>query len=82
MYTIVVHARVDHGRLHIDSPLVVPTTIPDGAHEIVLTIAEPTVPALLATWPEGFFEQTYGALADDPLQRPAQAVLEEREPLA
>ena len=30
-------------------------------------------------WPHGFFEQTYGSLADDPLIRPPQGEWEERE---
>lgn len=30
-------------------------------------------------WPIGFFERTYGILADDPIERPAQFPLEERD---
>jgi prevent-host-death family protein len=32
-------------------------------------------------WPRGYFEQTYGALADDPIERAAQGEYEEREAL-
>jgi hypothetical protein len=32
-------------------------------------------------WPEGFIEETYGCLADDPIQRPTQLPFEVREPL-
>lgn len=32
-------------------------------------------------WPPGFFEETYGALADDPLTRPEQGEAQEREAL-
>lgn len=31
------------------------------------------------TWPQGYFDETYGALADDPLARPEQGEFEERE---
>jgi hypothetical protein len=30
-------------------------------------------------WPHGFFEQTFGSLADDPLTRPPQGDWEEQE---
>jgi hypothetical protein len=30
-------------------------------------------------WPIGFFERTYGALADDPIERPPQPPLEVRD---
>jgi hypothetical protein len=30
-------------------------------------------------WPVGFFDRTYGALADDPIERPEQLPLEDRE---
>jgi len=32
-------------------------------------------------WPSGYFAQTYGALADDPLSRPDQEAFEVRETL-
>jgi hypothetical protein len=32
-------------------------------------------------WPPGFFEQTAGSLADDPIERPPQGQFEEREQL-
>jgi len=34
-----------------------------------------------ANWPEHFFEETFGAQADDPLERPAQGAYPEREAL-
>lgn len=40
--------------------------------------------ALLPTdpgWPPGFFERTYGSLAHDPIERPPQGDVEEREPI-
>jgi hypothetical protein len=30
-------------------------------------------------WPIGFFDRTYGALADDPIERPPQPPLEKRD---
>jgi hypothetical protein len=32
-------------------------------------------------WPPGFIERTYGSLADDPLERPEQGTLEDRDPI-
>jgi hypothetical protein len=32
-------------------------------------------------WPVGFFDRTYGALADDPIECPPQLPFEVREPL-
>lgn len=32
-------------------------------------------------WPHGFFDRTYGALADDPIERPEQLPLELRDDL-
>ena len=32
-------------------------------------------------WPLGYFERTYGSLADDPIERPPQLPLEERDPI-
>ena len=32
-----------------------------------------------STWPDGYFEQTFCALADDPLTRPEQGAYEDRE---
>jgi hypothetical protein len=82
MYTITIHARVDHGTLHITAPIHVPDDVPDGDHEIVIALHSTAAPALAAeTWPAGFFETTYGALADLPIERPDQGVLEERDPI-
>ena len=30
-------------------------------------------------WPKGFFDRTYGSLADDPIERPPQLPLEVRD---
>ncbi len=34
-----------------------------------------------SSWPEGYFESTYGACADDPLVRGPQGEYEQRDPL-
>ena len=82
MYTITIHARVDHGTLHITTPIHVPADVPDGEHEIVIAMHSTPAPLVsYAAWPAGFFEQTYGALADLPLERPDQGVLDERDPI-
>ena len=66
---------------------------PDGALNLRITtglsesdvdgvvVIQPTVeaPQPRGAWPEGFFEQTYGALADEPLERRPQGELETRE---
>jgi hypothetical protein len=48
-----------------------------------LSLAEETedVP-LKSNWPANYFEETYGALRDDPLARPEQGTFEIREELA
>jgi hypothetical protein len=40
----------------------------------VLIVMQPleTEPVDALGWPIGFFERTYGALADDPIERPAE----------
>ncbi len=82
MYTITLHARVDHGTLHITTPIHVPADVPDGEHEIVIAMQTTPAPAREhATWPAGFFEQTYGALADLPIERLDHGVLDERDPI-
>jgi hypothetical protein len=44
---------------------------------IVMQPAEEDVDEL--GWPVGFFDRTYGALADDPIERPPHLPLEERD---
>ena len=48
-----------------------------------LTLAEETEDLpLKSDWPTNYFEETYGALRDDPLVRPEQGDFEIREELA
>lgn len=44
-------------------------------YEELVALAQPQA------WPAGYFGQTYGALADDPLTRPEQGEMEIRESL-
>ena len=63
-------------RTHVGSDgvlkLEVPTAMNNRDIDVVVVmqaVGETPVDAL--GWPVGFFERTYGALADDPLERPA-----------
>jgi hypothetical protein len=51
------------GALTIDQPV----DVPAGRHRVILVIDEQVVPEDMAHYPPGFFEETYGSLADDPL---------------
>ncbi len=70
------------GILHLD----IPVGITDKEVEIMVIYqplekpTQPKTPEELG-WPPGFFEQTAGCLADDPVQRYPQGEYEEREPL-
>ena len=49
------------------------TGFPAGRYRVVVLVAEPPAEARDERgWPLGFFEETYGSLADDPLSRPEQ----------
>ena len=57
--------------------------LPAGRHKVVVLVTElPQVVRDERGWPLGFFEETYGSLADDPLARLDQGELQEREALA
>jgi hypothetical protein len=70
------------GILHFD----IPVGIIDKEVEIMViyqpieTSTQAKTPEELG-WSPGFFEQTAGCLADDPIQRYPQGEYEEREPL-
>ncbi|MCA0455396.1 MAG: hypothetical protein LCI00_15570 [Chloroflexi bacterium] len=44
---------------------------------VMQAVSEATVDAL--GWPVGFFDRTYGALVDDPLERPADLTWSTRD---
>jgi hypothetical protein len=74
MVTIPLRARLNpDGALDVH----VPTGLPEAEVD-VLVIVQPA--SRQATgWPAGFFEETYGAFADDPLERPPQGQLDAKE---
>lgn len=68
------------GSVLLDEPL----SVPAGRHRVMLLVDEQTPTTNTHDhlgWPAGFFEETYGSLADDPLTRPEQGALQERETL-
>ncbi|MBN1138590.1 MAG: hypothetical protein JXM73_18525 [Anaerolineae bacterium] len=77
METIRIHSRVGQdGILKLE----VPTSLVNTDLEVVVVMQPASVTDDLG-WPVGFFERTYGAFADDPLERPDQGIFEVREPL-
>jgi hypothetical protein len=77
METVKLVAQVDaEGTLHV----AVPHHFANRQVEVVLVLQTVNDTARDANgWPIGFFERTYGALADDPLERPEQLPLEVRD---
>ena len=75
MMTIPIKARIQPDGM-LDRRL--PTGLPESEVEVVVVIqpAESN-----STWPEGFFEKTFGAFAEAPIERPPQGEFEVREPL-
>lgn len=55
----------------------VPTGLPEADVE-VLVIVQPAL-GQAAGWPPGFFEETYGAFAEDPLERLPQGQFDARD---
>ena len=73
-------------KAHIDSDGVLKLEVPTGLSpqdvEVVLVVQTAASQDVDANgWPIGFFDRTYGALADDPIERPPQLPLEERDPV-
>ncbi len=58
--------------------LEVPLAITNTDLEVVVVVQ----PKPQREWPVGYFDETAGSLADDPLERPDQGVFEERDVLA
>jgi hypothetical protein len=62
--------------------LEIPTGLSAQEIDVVLVLASPEIQTVDANgWPIGFFERTYGALADDPMERPPQLPLDDRDPI-
>lgn len=77
METIKLEAHVtDDGLLKLE----LPTGMANRKLEVLIVmhpVDEPEVDAM--GWPIGFFDRTYGALADDPIQRPENWPLDVRD---
>jgi hypothetical protein len=74
MVTIPIKTRLEaNGTLSLS----VPTGLPESDVEVVVIIQP--VSDSIATWPEGFFEQTYGAFAEQPLARAPQGEFDARD---
>jgi len=59
--------------------LEVPTGLSARQIEVVLVMQETETQQVDSNgWSVGFFDRTYGALSDDPIERPPQLPLEER----
>ncbi|MBC8099014.1 MAG: hypothetical protein H7Y11_06190 [Armatimonadetes bacterium] len=82
MQTIKLHAWVDAtGQLKLELPVV---GLANRKLEMLIvmqpvTEATDTEAVDANGWPIGFFERTYGALADDPIERPAELPLDVRD---
>ena len=63
----------------------IPTGLPESEVEVLVVVrpvsAAPEEGPAIASWPEGFFERTFGCLAEDPLVREPQPPHEAREKL-
>jgi hypothetical protein len=60
--------------------LEVPTHFANRDVDIMVVMQAVEIEAVDALgWPLGFFEQTYGSLVDDPIERPPQGEYEVRE---
>jgi hypothetical protein len=73
-------------KAHVDDDGILKLEVPIGTPardiEVVLIVeTKPSTEVDANGWPVDFFDQTYGSLADDPLIRPPQLPLEDREPL-
>jgi len=70
----------EDGVLTVDEPV----AVPPGRHRVIVVVDNQDAPATKRSaheWPEGYVEQTFGALADDPLMCEPQGDYEERESL-
>jgi hypothetical protein len=78
MTALKLKAHVDErGHLALD----LPTYLANQTVEITLELPKADTPRDALGWPIGYFEETYGILADDPIERGEQGIFEEREPI-
>lgn len=82
MQTITLHSHVGaDGILNLQ----IPVGMSDVDLEVIAVVQQMNGHLVTETdslgWPLGFFEETYGSLKDDPLERPPQGDFEVREEL-
>ncbi|MBV8708457.1 MAG: hypothetical protein JO182_03880 [Acidobacteriaceae bacterium] len=76
MMAIPIKTRLDpDGALNLH----VPIGLPEADVEVVVVIQP--VPPRVEAWPSNFFDETYGAFADSPIERGSQGKFSEREVL-
>jgi hypothetical protein len=73
-------------RTHVGSDGVLKLELPVDATNRdleVVVVVQPTETEAVDElgWPKGFFEETYGSLADDPIERGDQGIIVVREPI-
>ena len=59
--------------------LEVPVNVKDTDLEVVIIMYSTETRVDELGWPVGFFEETFGSLADDPIERPPQGEYEVRD---
>ena len=70
MEAIKITGRVDEAdKIQISLPL----ALANQTVEITIHPVMDDIPRDALGWPIGFFERTYGALADDPIERPDES---------
>lgn len=70
-------------KTHLEADGILNLRIPTGLPETdveVLVVVQP-VETRANIWPEDFFQKTYGAFADHPIERGGEAIFEDREVL-
>jgi hypothetical protein len=79
METIKLRTQVDDdGKLHLD----LPKHLANQQVEVVIVLQRiEETPRDKLGWPVGYFEETYGICADDPIERGDQGEFEVREPI-
>jgi hypothetical protein len=74
METIRLHSHVgSDGMLRVEVPVATRNSDLD-----VVLVVQPAAPHSVQNWPEGFFEETFGAFRERPLERSPQGDYEAR----
>jgi hypothetical protein len=74
METVILRKRTEK-----NGTVVIP--VPETLHNQDLDLVVVMQPVKPRQWRPGFFEETYGSLADDPIERPEQLPEDERDPI-